>query len=447
MFKIVGSLSLIAGLRFFGLFVVMPVLSLYAISLNADHKDDMTLVGFAISAYAISQIIFQIPFGILGDRYSKRNVIAFGLIVFIIGSLICAFATSVEMIIIGRIIQGAGAIGSVVSAKITDLVLEEKRGSAMAFMGIAIFISFILAMIIGPSVGVKYGVDKLFILTAILSLCSIILLYALVPKAPHLEYLSSSSAVKYINILKNKNIIILNISVLIQKFLMTFAFTIIPVSLVHHLGMDENRIWIVFASSAIIGLFMIAPGMIISEKYKKPKGVLLFAVVLFGLAYILMGFGDTKQNLVVYAVGVVLFFGAFCLQEPILQNLASKYPKMQEKSLSLGIFTTFGYLGSFFGGIVGGRIFNQIDFMYIAIFLFIFMIVWFFVLILLHNPSTYENLYFSLDKDINNLDFINSLNGVIESYINKSQKLLVVKYNNKMIQKEVLQDEIRKILQ
>ena len=184
---------------------------------------------------------------------------------------------------------------------------------------------------------------------------------------------------------------------------MTFAFTIIPVSLVHHLGMDENRIWIVFASSAIIGLFMIAPGMIISEKYKKPKGVLLFAVVLFGLAYILMGFGDTKQNLVVYAVGVVLFFGAFCLQEPILQNLASKYPKMQEKSLSLGIFTTFGYLGSFFGGIVGGRIFNQIDFMYIAIFLFIFMIVWFFVLILLHNPSVQENLYIALKSDFSTL--------------------------------------------
>ncbi|RDU56655.1 MFS transporter [Helicobacter sp. MIT 99-5507] len=446
MFKVIGSLSLIAGLRFFGLFVVMPVLSLYAISLNIDHKDDMALVGFAISAYAISQIVFQIPFGILGDRYSKRNVIAFGLVIFIIGSLICAYATSIEMIIIGRIIQGAGAIGSVVSAKITDLVLEEKRGSAMAFMGIAIFISFILAMIVGPSAGMKYGVDKLFILTAILSFFSIILLYTLVPKAPHLEYLSTKGVSKYKNIIKNKNIMILNLSVLIQKFLMTFAFTIIPVVLVHHLGMNEKNIWIVFALSAIIGLFMIIPSMIISEKYKKPKIVLLFGIILFCLAFVFMGMGDAKQNLMIYSIGVILFFGAFCIQEPILQNLASKYPKMQEKSLSLGIFTTFGYLGSFFGGIIGGKLFNHIDFVYIAIFVFIFMIVWFVILLRLINPSLQENLYISLDKDITNLDSINSLNGVIESYINKSQKLLIIKYNNKIVSKEKLSNEIRKFL-
>ena len=441
MFKVVGSLSLIAGLRFFGLFVVMPVLALYAINLNDNSKDSMALVGFAISAYAISQIVFQIPFGILSERYSKRNIIAFGLVIFIIGSLICAFATSIEMIILGRMIQGAGAIGSVVSAKITDLVLEEKRGAAMAFMGIAIFMSFILSMVIGPSVGVKYGVDKLFILSAILSFLSIVLLYALVPQAPHLEYLSSKS--RYINIIKNKNLMILNISVLIQKFLMTFAFTIIPVVLVHHLGMNEKNIWIVFASSSIIGLFMIAPCMIISEKYKKPKAVLLFGIVLFCFAFIFMGTGDLKQNLVIYSIGVVLFFGAFCIQEPILQNLASKYPKMQEKSLSLGIFTTCGYLGSFFGGIIGGRLFDHIDFMYI--FIFIFMIAWFILLLNLINPSLQENLYISLDKDID-LDSINSLNGVIESYINKSQKLLVIKYNNKIINKEKLSDEIRKFL-
>lgn len=446
MFKIVSSLSLIAGLRFFGLFVVTPVLSLYAISLNADHKNDMALVGFAISAYAISQIIFQIPFGILGDRYSKRNVIAFGLIIFIIGSLICAYATSIEMIIVGRIVQGAGAIGSVVSAKITDLVLEEKRGKAMAFMGIAIFISFILAMIIGPSIGMKYGVDKLFILTAILSLFSIILLYTLVPKAPHLEYLSTTDILKYTNIIKNKNIMILNLSVLVQKFLMTFAFTIIPVILVHHLGMNEKSIWIVFALSAVIGLFMVAPCMVVSEKYKKPKAVLLFGIVLFCLAFIFMGAGDTKQNLVIYSIGVILFFGAFCIQEPILQNLASKYPKMQEKSISLGIFTTFGYLGSFFGGIIGGKLFNHMDFAYIAIFLLIFMIAWFVVLLMLANPSLQENLYITLDRDIENLDSINSLNGVIESYINKSQKLLVIKYNNKIVSKEKLSDKIKEFL-
>ena len=129
-----------------------------------------------------------------------------------------------------------------------------------------------------------------------------------------------------------------------------------------------------------------------------------------------------------------------------MQNLASKYPKMQEKSISLGIFTTFGYLGSFFGGIIGGKLFNHMDFAYIAIFLLIFMIAWFVVLLMLTNPSLQENLYITLDRDIKNLDSINSLNGVIESYINKSQKLLVIKYNNKIVSKEKLSDKIREFL-
>lgn len=440
MFKIVASLSLIAGLRFFGLFVVMPVLALYALSLDANN---MTLVGMAISAYAISQIIFQIPFGILGDKYSKRNVIAAGLVVFIIGSLICAFASSVEMIIFGRIIQGAGAIGSVVSAKITDLIKEEKRGKAMAFMGVAIFISFILAMIIGPSVGMRYGVDKLFLLTAILSMFAIVLLYAIVPKAPHLEYSIDTSKKTYIKILKNKNIMILNISVLLQKFLMTFAFTIIPITLVHHLGMLEKDIWKVFGISAIIGLFALIPAMIISEKYKQPKAILLVAIVFFVLAYAFMGFGDLEHKLIVFSIGVVLFFSAFCIHEPILQNLASKYPKMQEKSLSLGIFTTFGYLGSFFGGIIGGKLVENIDFIYISAIVFVLMFFWFILLFCLNNPSLQENLYIKLENIPNNLDKINVISGVIESYINKSENLLIIKYDNKKIKKEVLEEQIR----
>lgn len=442
MFRIVGSLSLIAGLRFFGLFVVMPVLSLYALSLDANN---MILVGLAISSYAISQIIFQIPFGILGDKYSKRNVIAFGLVIFIIGSLICAFADSVEMIILGRIIQGAGAIGSVVSAKITDLISEEVRGKAMTIMGITIFISFIAAMIVGPSLGVKYGVDKLFLLTGALSFFAIILLYLVVPPAPHLEYAIDKKKKTY-KILSNKNIIILNLSVLLQKFLMTFAFTIIPVTLVHHLGMEEKDIWKVFAISAVLGLFAIAPSMIISEKYKKPKSVLLVAIIIFGIAYICMGLGDLDRKLVLFSIGVILFFCAFCMHEPILQNLASKYPKMQEKSLSLGIFTTCGYLGSFFGGIIGGQLFGKISFFHLSLIIFVFMIIWFIGLLFLNNPSIQQNLYIKIDKFPSSLNKINAIESVIESYINKSENLLVVKYNNKLIDAETLEEIVKQEL-
>lgn len=443
MFKITASLSLIAGLRFFGLFVVMPLLSLYALNLGTDN---MALVGIAISAYAISQIIFQIPFGILGDKYSKRHIIALGLVIFTIGSLICAFANSIEMLIFGRIVQGSGAIGSVVSAKITDLVNEEKRGSAMAFMGIMIFLSFIFAMIIGPSVGHKFGVDKLFLLTAILSVFAIILLYAIVPKSAHLRYDVDKDENLYPHIFKNQDLMILNISVFIQKLLLTFIFTIMPVILVKDLHLATQDIWKVFAISAVLGIFALAPGMIMAEKFKKPKAVVLIAIILFAIAYIYMGLGDFHRSQSTFVIGVVVFFAAFCMQEPILQNLASKYPKIQEKSLSLGIFTTFGYLGSFLGGIIAGNLFNKIAFIYISGFIVALMLLWFIVLLFLNNPSLQENLYKKLDFPPN-LAKINAINGVIESYINTNENLLVVKYDKKYISKEDLEYNLEKTKQ
>lgn len=442
MLKIVASLSLIAGLRFFGLFVVMPLLALYAMSLDTQN---MLAIGFAISAYAISQIIFQIPFGILGDKYSKRDIIAIGLVIFIIGSLICAYATSVEVLILGRVIQGAGAIGSVVSAKITDLIPEEKRGWAMAFMGIVIFVNFILAMILGPIIGAKWGVDRLFLLTAILSFLAIILLYAIVPKAAHLHYDKPADSRIYRRILRDKNLMILNASVLVQKFLLTFIFTIMPIILVKHLNVLEREIWKVFALSAAFGFVALMPAMIVAEKFKKPKIMLLIAIFLFAVGYILMGFGDFHSDSSAFILGVVVFFGAFCIQEPILQNLASKFPKMPEKSLSLGIFTTCGYIGSFLGGIIAGNVFEKIDFLYIAGFVAVAMVAWFVAMMFLNNPSLWENLYCKITIPPH-LERVNALNGVIESYINTKENLLVVKYDTRIIAKDALNVELARIL-
>lgn len=432
--KITASLSLIAALRFFGLFVVMPTLSLFVQDFGITNT---MIIGFAISAYAISQIIFQVPFGILGDKYSKRAIITLGLVIFAIGSLVCAFSNSVEMLIFGRILQGAGAIGSVISAKITDLIIEEKRGKAMAFMGICIFMSFIVAMIIGSVVGVKWGTDKLFLLTAFLAFIAIIPLWTFIPKAPHLQY-SSEKKDSYILLFKNKNLMLLNISVCLQKFLMSFAFITIPIMLTLHLQMSENDIWKVFSLSAIIGLFSIMPSMIIAEKKKLPKEILLSSIALFGIAYYLMGFGDKSQSLMLYIIGVVAFFCAFCISEPILQNLASKYPKIQDKSLSLGIFTTFGYLGSFFGGIIGGFIFDKFDFIAVIWAFVAIIALWFIALLMLKNPKIAENLYIKLDSNIKAISEINALNGVIESYINKNEGLLVVKFDNTATNKQSL---------
>lgn len=457
MFKIIASLSSIAALRFFGLFVVLPMLSIYALNLSeksGENAPNMALVGLAISAYALSQIIFQIPFGILGSRYSKRHIIAIGLLVFAIGSVICALASSVEMLILGRVIQGAGAIGSVVSAKITDLVREEERGGAMAMMGVAIFLSFILAMVVGPSLGAALGVDFLFWLTAFLALGAVFLLYFFVPKAPHLQIERSRGA--FARLFCNKNVMILNASVLVQKFLMTFVFAVVPVLLVAQLGAEKGDLWQVFALSALAGFVALPVAMVVAEKRKKPKPVLILAIGLFAAAFGAFGsFGSfgaadfgAAPSRAVFTLGVVAFFMGFCIHEPILQNLASKYPKMQDKSLSLGVFTTCGYLGSFLGGVAGGAALSSFE--GAAWVLCAAMAAWAALIFWLDNPAFLQNLYLHLEefgtsgrgaaRDFppQNLQKINEISGVVECYVNKSENVLVVKFDAKITTKEAL---------
>ena len=129
MFKKVMPLSLILSLRFLGLWLVLPLLSAYAISLDGSNA---FLVGVIVGGYAITQAIFQVPFGTLSDKIGRKPTLLFGLLLFFVGSLICAFSDNVYMLMLGRFLQGAGAIGSVIPAMISDLVEERVRAKAMA---------------------------------------------------------------------------------------------------------------------------------------------------------------------------------------------------------------------------------------------------------------------------------------------------------------------------
>ncbi|NOR58579.1 MAG: MFS transporter, partial [Sulfurimonas sp.] len=171
MFKKIFPLSAIISLRFLGLFLVLPVISIYAASMT----DNLLLVGIIVGGYALTQAIFQVPFGIMSDKIGRKPTLLIGLIIFLIGSLIAAFATDIYTLMLGRFLQGAGAIGSVITAMISDLVEEEVRGKAMAIMGATIAISFAIAMGLGPVIGASYGVDTLFIITAGLSVLAMIL--------------------------------------------------------------------------------------------------------------------------------------------------------------------------------------------------------------------------------------------------------------------------------
>jgi len=223
MFKQILPLSSIIGLRFFGLFIVLPVLSVYALGLEGATP---LLAGAAMSGYAFTQAIFQVPFGRLSDSLGRKKTLFIGLMIFILGSVVCALSDNIYMLLVGRFLQGAGAIGSVVTAMIADLVKEEQRAHAMAIMGGVIAMSFSLAMIIAPIVGGNWGADKLFWLTAILSVLAIAVLFTSVPKPPKIVHSYSEDESKMMDVFKDKALTRMYITFLFHSSIMTMAFLI-----------------------------------------------------------------------------------------------------------------------------------------------------------------------------------------------------------------------------
>lgn len=185
MFKQVMPLSLIISFRFFGLFIVLPVLSVYALSLPGSTP---AIVGIVVGGFALTQMIFQVPFGMMSDMLGRKGTIITGLLLFAIGSILCALANDILTLLLGRFMQGAGAIAAVISAMISDLVKEEERPKAMAIMGGFIALSFALAMVVGPVIGGLAGIGSLFWITTFLALASIFIIVKLVPNSPQVTH-------------------------------------------------------------------------------------------------------------------------------------------------------------------------------------------------------------------------------------------------------------------
>lgn len=435
-------LSLILASRFFGLFIVMPVLSLYALFLEGASP---IIIGIAMGGYALTQVLFQIPFGFLSDKFGRKSMIAIGLVVFALGSLVCALSTDIYGLILGRLMQGAGAVGGVISAMIADLVREENRTKAMALMGGTISLSFTFALILGPILAANFGVPSLFWITCILALIGLVILWAAVPNAPKVTYSFSHKSGEYSAILKNKNLQIMNLTNFLQKGFMTLAFLIIPIALVKGFEMPKEDLWQVYIPASLLGFFAMAPAAILAEKKGKFKSVMIAGILLFVLSFLLM----LSESQAVFIIGVLVFFVGFSVHEPIMQSLASRYCKAHQKGSAMGIFTSFGYLGSFFGALLGGHFYTFFSMLSITMFVVIASFLWILLLGLLANPTFQKNLYLPLKDRIaqETLEVLGELRGVLEWYINESEQVVVVKYDKHLLEEGEILEFVKEHLQ
>lgn len=427
MFKAILPLSFVVFLRFLGLFIVLPVISLYVAEFG---ETSAILLGLAVSGAYLTQIIFQTPFGILSDKIDRKKVVMAGLLIFLIGSVICALADNISMLILGRFIQGAGAIGGVVSAQITDLVREEQRTGAMAIMGGGIFASFTLAMLIGPIIGGYVGVAWLFWLTALLTVISMILLLV-VPATPKISYSFKQKPQKSA---RNLNLTIMNCSSFLEKMFMTLIFVVIPLCFVNELGSHKEDLWKIYTPAALCGIFALAPASILAEKYGRAKLVLGYGVGLFLIAYMLLAIGGAENYLWLFVAGITLFFIGFATLEPIMQSLTSKYAKAHERGKALGVFTTYAYAGSFAGGVLGGVLYHHFGIMWIGIIVSIICVLWLGSLLFLANPTKQKNLYLPISEYASDkIATLESTNGIIEIYTNDTEGVIVLKYNSDIL--------------
>ena len=436
MIKSVLPLSAIIALRFFGLFLVLPVISVYAINLEGATT---TLVGIVIGGYALTQMLFQIPFGVISDKFGRKGTIVFGLLIFAIGSIICAVSTDIYGLILGRLLQGAGSIGAVVTAMISDLVKEEQRPKAMALMGSSIAFAFAISMVAGPTIGAAFGVESLFYVTLILALVSIFVLIKLVPNPPHITHTYKEKA-KLGEILGNPNLIKMNITNFLQKGLMTFAFMIIPITLMKHFNWEMSELWKVYLPAMILGIFAMAPAAIIAEKKGKFREILLVGIILFGVSYLLIGL---SSNATIFVIGVVIFFIGFNMHEPIMQSLAAKFAKVHQRGLVLGIFTSAGYVGTFLGGLLGGAFYESASMQTLVIVIAIVCILWAVLIITMPNPAKKKFIYLSLDEyHLENSGNLTN-HAIDEWYINNSENIIAIKYDSEIISEEEVKNLLK----
>jgi multidrug resistance protein len=439
MFKKVFPLSLILFLRFLGLFLVLPVLSVYALDLEGATP---FLVGIIVGGYALTQAVFQVPFGTMSDKIGRKPTILIGLLIFLIGSLVAAYSTDIYTLMIGRFLQGAGAIGSVVTAMIADLVEEKTRGHAMAIMGGFIAMSFAVAMALGPVVASHYGISAIFFITAILALVAIIVLFVKVPTPPKIKHIYHADA-KTSDILKDPNLLGMIIINAMQKGLMTAAFVIIPVFLTkeeYGFGWDKSELWMVYAPAMVAGLIAMGPAAVFGEKRNIPKQIFLVSIMLFTASFVMMGLTSSSS---VFVAAVIMFFIAFNMMEPLVQSMISKFAKVHQKGAALGIANSVAYFMTFLGGTFAGLYLDANGRESLGLTIGAIGLLWLvWTALKMKNPLRYSHLVISKnDVDFDKLNALESEH-IAEWYINETENVVAIKYASEKLEESELKEKV-----
>ncbi|QGZ59105.1 MFS transporter [Paraburkholderia acidiphila] len=340
------SLAAIFALRMLGLFMIMPVFSVYAKTIPGG--DNLLLVGIALGAYGVTQSLLYIFYGWVSDMVGRKPVIAAGLVIFAIGSFVAAGAHDMVWIIVGRVIQGMGAVSSAVLAFIADLTAEEHRTKAMAMVGGSIGMSFAVAIVGAPIVFHWVGMSGLFALVGVFSILAVGVVIWVVPDAPHKPV---HVRAPFAEVLHNVELLRLNFGVLVLHATQTALFLVVPRLLVDA-GLPVASHWKIYLPVMGLAFVMMVPAIIVAEKRGKMKAVLVSAIGLILIGQLLLG--SLAHTLVIVSAVLFVYFLGFNILEASQPSLVSKLAPGNRKGAATGVYNTTQSIGLALGGVVGG---------------------------------------------------------------------------------------------
>ncbi|MGY3860146.1 MFS transporter [Aeromonas lacus] len=348
------ALGSVFSLRMLGMFMVLPVLTTYGMSLAGASE---ALIGLAIGIYGMTQALFQIPFGLLSDKVGRKPLIVGGLLMFALGSVIAALTHSIWGVILGRALQGSGAISAAVMALLSDLTREQNRTKAMAFIGVSFGITFAIAMVTGPLITHALGLSGLFWLIALLALAGIAVTLWLVPTPSDHRLNRESGMVKggMRTVLTNPRLLKLNFGILCVHTLLMSSFVALP-PLLERAGLPRDSQWQAYLITMLIAFVSVVPFIIYAEKRRKMKLVFQICVLVMLVAELVLW--QSGLQLWGLLAGLQIFFIGFNVMEALLPSLISKESPPGYKGTAMGIYSTSQFIGVAIGGSLGGLFYS-----------------------------------------------------------------------------------------
>jgi MFS family permease len=339
------SLAAIFGLRLFGMFVILPVFALYA---EGRPGWTLTLVGFALGAYGLTQAVLQIPFGWLSDRHGRKPVLYFGLAIFAVGSIVCAVVETPWAVIFGRTLQGAGAISGVAIAMAADLTRESQRTKAMAIIGSTIGAAFALSFVAAPFLQAAIGVPGIFAMTAVLCIAAMAVVAWAVPDVPGVA--GARPTPDFAAVFRDAELVRLYVGIFALHVILMALFVVVPFALVGA-GLPARDHWWFYLCVVGAGFILMLPA-VLNRKHARERATFLGSVAVLAVSLAALAAG--LENLAAIVASLVIFFGAFNVLEAKLPALVSRAAPAGGRGAATGVYSSVQFLGTFAGGAAGG---------------------------------------------------------------------------------------------